>query len=176
MGRFADTLSTMSRTGPLARSGIALMLTVLVGSSLLVLKFASMGARAAFAATTGRVYVQPAIGTSQRAPSGTLLVKPRKIAFNKYDYATRVRWRGWGGSTAKARGRGHVFLCTSSCAAGFYSIRNVSIRAYRIRLCNGRRQYTRLRWGYSGETVGSGANIHPRSEYGYVLCGSAEYP
>jgi hypothetical protein len=79
------------------------------------------------------------------------MVKPRRIecgAVGAPDFR-RLTWRGWGSGTARASGTVTYRDCPGpypGCAdpRNYHTV-PVSLRVYRIRVCDGRRAYTRLR-------------------------------
>jgi hypothetical protein len=64
-----------------------------------------------------------------------------------------LRWRGWDGDVARARGSIWVNGCRPTCALGIFRRYRVRVTASRIRRCDrdGQRyRYTRLRVRYPG--------------------------
>jgi hypothetical protein len=134
----------------------------LLAASCAVVAWPSLGAG------TGRVYIQ-----SGYAPVNvtSVLYKPRKIQFYKYEYATGLRWHGWGGKGATAHGTTHIHSCyPGPCSTGGDYKRAVLLRVGNIRFCSGRWQYTLLRRRWSGEAIPGG--FPRRTQYLPTRCGS----
>jgi hypothetical protein len=97
--------------------------------------------RTYFSGTAGRSYrpTVVAIGASQRI-------------FN-------IRWRSWGRSVARGTGTFPANSCIPSCAAGSITLRRVTVRLSRRRMCNGYLQYLTLSYRGSG--------LHGTGNFGY---------
>ncbi len=77
--------------------------------------------------------------------SNKLRVKPSRLAFKDLAFS-KLRWHGWGGKAAWARGRARASTCTPSCADGRIVRTGVTVTVTRRRTRGGRRQYTCLSW------------------------------
>jgi hypothetical protein len=79
--------------------------------------------------------------------------RPRKITIACGDanfYAARLRYRAYGGPTARATGRLVENKCVPSCVAGKFASYRGSIQLSDVRTCDGRLYYERLSWTFIG--------------------------
>ena len=105
-----------------------------------------------------------------------LLYKPATIEEGRAGWIGRLMWSGWNQAHASAKGIGHMWVCTSTCAAGHLVTRPVVVQVSHIRLCAGHRQYTWMREYYTGKPArGLGpTGPHPDDNYS-VVCGRSIY-
>ena len=101
-----------------------------------------------------RVYVLPFGGVGNwRNPSMQPAYKPRTLDYGRSGYTSQLTWSGWGRPTASGHGIGHMWICTTSCAAGHFVVRRVVVLANLIHNCGLHYQYTGLREWYVGAPV-----------------------
>lgn len=83
--------------------------------------------------------------------------KPRTIVIACGDgsfYASHLRYRSYGGSTARARGKLVANDCKPSCVAGKFHAYPGRIKLSHVATCNGRRYYERISWTFTGRHDG----------------------
>lgn len=73
-------------------------------------------------------------------------VKPRRLFLGASFFLDRVRWRTWGGSTARGISQLPWNACQPSCAAGQITWIPARVVLSRPRLCNGVYQYLTVRY------------------------------
>lgn len=87
------------------------------------------------------------------------LVEPGRLFLWASDSLSSLRWRGWGRGVATARGR------ISTHSGGKYRTHPARVRVSRIRRCEGKPAYTRLRYRAFGRW-------HTASRYGCRFAGA----
>jgi hypothetical protein len=84
----------------------------------------------------------------------------------------RLHWTSWNATEARAFGADWVNNCVPFCAAGTFTPYPVNIRAYRPRLLEGHRIFTRLRVTYTGRLP---EGVHNHVQIWNVDAGHGQY-
>jgi hypothetical protein len=80
------------------------------------------------------------------AGTATRRVRPRAVAIGASQQIYGIRWRSWGGRTARGTGTFPVNDCIPYCAGGTITPRRVAVRLSRRAVCRGYEEYLRLRY------------------------------
>jgi hypothetical protein len=65
-------------------------------------------------------------------------------------YINHISWDDWDGKVSHGKGTARQNDCDPSCAGGQFHSYPAKVRASKVRDCQGKRTYMRLRWTYTG--------------------------
>lgn len=93
---------------------------------------------------TAALAVPPSAGAAQPVFIGDMFHEhaqhPRTLGLWASDGLVKLHWTGWGSATARATGK------VTTHEQGVYRYTPARVIASRVRTCNGRQMYTRLRY------------------------------
>jgi hypothetical protein len=75
-------------------------------------------------------------------------IEPRRMDVNAEQSLSGLRWSGWGRARATGRGQVETVVCEPTCATGRLEAADGVIVLSALRLCGGRRFYTRSSMTY----------------------------
>jgi hypothetical protein len=76
-----------------------------------------------------------------RTPYEQVVFKPKRVEFSDLTL-TKLKWRHWGSKVARAKGKARGNDCIPNCAAGTIGYGTATLRIYRKKTIEGKRQYT----------------------------------
>jgi hypothetical protein len=147
----------------LSVAGLAVLVAVLVPGA------AAVAAEAA--GSGGKVYVEASINPEPPKVRPHEILLSEDGTFSLYG----LRWTSYGGATATAVGHGYTRGCTPDCAQGKVYRPQVAVRLSRVKTCEGKSLYTRLKYTLVGRIpkgfLRQGTyDLTPLNEQGKPVC------